>query len=66
MFLGLDLGTGSTKAIVLDEGVEVRGEGSAPYRVDAPPPDGQSRTRRIGGPRRRTPPGLRSVREAER
>jgi xylulokinase len=38
MFLGLDLGTGSVKALVLDEGGEVRGEGSAPYRVDAPLP----------------------------
>ncbi len=38
MFLGLDLGTGSVKALLLDEGGEVRGEGSAPYRVDAPLP----------------------------
>ena len=38
MYLGLDLGTGSAKALVLDEGGEVRGEGSAPYRVDAPSP----------------------------
>ncbi|MDP9485608.1 MAG: xylulokinase [Actinomycetota bacterium] len=38
MFLGLDLGTGSVKALVLDEGGEVRGEGSAPYRVHAPSP----------------------------
>ncbi len=38
MFLGLDLGTGSAKALVLDEGGKVRGEGSAPYRVDSPSP----------------------------
>jgi xylulokinase len=38
MFLGLDLGTGSIKALVLDEGGEVCGEGSAPYQVDAPFP----------------------------
>src|SRR3712207_1798113 len=38
MFLGLDLGTGSVKALVLDEGGEVRGEGSAPCRVGAPSP----------------------------
>jgi len=38
MFLGLDLGTSSVKALVLDEGGEVRGEGSAPYRVHAPSP----------------------------
>ncbi len=38
MFLGLDLGTGSVKALLLDEGGEVRGEGSAPYRVHAPSP----------------------------
>ena len=39
MFLGIDLGTGSAKALVLDEVGEVRGEGSASYRVDAPLPD---------------------------
>jgi xylulokinase len=38
MFLGLDLGTGSVKALVLDEGGEVHGEGSAPCRVGAPSP----------------------------
>lgn len=38
MYLGLDLGTGSAKALVLDEEGEVCGEGSAPYRVDAPSP----------------------------
>ena len=38
MFLGLDLGTGSVKALVLDEGGGVRGEGSAPCRVSAPSP----------------------------
>lgn len=38
MFLGLDLGTGSVKALVLDEGGRVRGEGSAACRVDAPSP----------------------------
>ncbi len=38
MFLGLDLGTGSAKALVLDEGGVVRGEGSAPYQVYAPLP----------------------------
>lgn len=38
MFLGLDLGTGSVKALVLDEDGTVRGEGSAPCRVDAPSP----------------------------
>ncbi|MDQ4128833.1 MAG: xylulokinase [Actinomycetota bacterium] len=38
MFLGLDLGTSSVKALVIDAGGEVRGEGSAPYRVHAPSP----------------------------
>ncbi len=38
MLLGLDLGTGSVKALVLDEGGRVRGEGSAPCRVSAPSP----------------------------
>ena len=36
MFLGLDLGTGSIKALVLDKEGAVRGEGSASYQVDAP------------------------------
>ena len=38
MLLGLDLGTGSVKALVLDEGGRVRREGSAPCRVSAPSP----------------------------
>lgn len=38
MFLGLDLGTGSVKALVLGEGGRVRGEGSAPCRVDGSTP----------------------------
>ena len=37
-YLGLDIGTGSVKALVLDEGGVVRGKGSAPCRVDAPSP----------------------------
>lgn len=38
MFLGLDLGTGSLKALMLDGEGHIRGEGSAPCRVDAPSP----------------------------
>jgi xylulokinase len=36
MLLGLDLGTGSVKALLLDEGGAVRGEGVASYPVRAP------------------------------
>ncbi len=36
MLLGLDLGTGSVKALLLDEGGATLGEGSAPYPVRAP------------------------------
>jgi xylulokinase len=38
MFLGLDLGTGSVKALLLDEGGGVLGEGSVSYRVRSPQP----------------------------
>ena len=38
MFLGLDLGTGSVKALLLDEGGGVLGEGSVSYRVRSPHP----------------------------
>ena len=38
MFLGIDLGTGSAKVLLLDEEGGVRGEGSAPYPVDSPLP----------------------------
>ena len=38
MLLGLDLGTGSVKALLQDEDGGVRGEGSAPYPVRAPHP----------------------------
>ncbi len=38
MLLGLDLGTGSVKALLLDEEGEVLGEGSAPYPVRSPRP----------------------------
>ena len=38
MLLGLDLGTGSVKAILMDEGGAVLGEGSAPYAVRSPRP----------------------------
>lgn len=38
MFLGLDLGTGSVKALLLDEEGGVCGEGSASCRVGAPSP----------------------------
>jgi xylulokinase len=36
MLLGLDLGTGSVKALLLDEGGAVRGEGAASYPIRAP------------------------------
>jgi xylulokinase len=36
MLLGLDLGTGSVKALLLSEGGEVLGESSAPYPVRSP------------------------------
>ena len=38
MLLGLDLGTGSVKALVLSEGGDVLGEGSAAYPVRLPRP----------------------------
>jgi xylulokinase len=38
MLLGLDLGTGSVKALLLDEGGAVCGEGSASYPIHAPRP----------------------------
>ena len=38
MLLGLDLGTGSVKALLLDRDGAARGEGSAPYPVRAPWP----------------------------
>ena len=38
MLLGLDLGTGSVKALLLDEGGAALGEGSASYPVRAPRP----------------------------
>ena len=36
MLLGLDLGTGSAKAVLVDEAGAVLGEGSAPYAVSSP------------------------------
>ena len=36
MLLGLDLGTGSAKAVLVDEGGPLLGEGSAPYAVRSP------------------------------
>src|SRR4028118_643327 len=36
MLLGLDLGTGSVKALLMDEGGEARGEGTASYAVSSP------------------------------
>lgn len=38
MLLGLDLGTGSAKAVLVDEGGDVLGEGAAPYAVHSPRP----------------------------
>ncbi len=38
MLLGLDLGTGSVKALLMDEDGGVRGEGSASYAVSSPHP----------------------------
>src|SRR5919202_2423097 len=38
MLLGLDLGTGSVKALLLGEGGDAAGEGSASYPVRAPRP----------------------------
>ena len=38
MLLGLDLGTGSVKALLLDEDGTSLGEGSAPYPVNSPHP----------------------------
>lgn len=38
MLLGLDLGTGSVKALLMDEGGEARGEGTASYAVSSPHP----------------------------
>ena len=38
MLLGLDLGTGSAKAVLVDEGGKILGEGSAPYAVRSPRP----------------------------
>ncbi len=38
MLLGIDLGTGSVKALLMDEGGEAWGEGTASYAVSAPHP----------------------------
>ena len=38
MLLGLDLGTASAKAVLVDEGGAVLGEGAAPYAVRSPRP----------------------------
>jgi xylulokinase len=38
MLLGLDLGTSSVKALLMGEGGEAVGEGSAPYEVRTPRP----------------------------
>src|SRR5215210_6713410 len=38
MLLGLDLGTSSVKALLMDENGDAVGEGSAPYPVRAPRP----------------------------
>jgi xylulokinase len=38
MLLGLDLGTGSVKALLMDEDGELRGEGIASYAVSSPHP----------------------------
>lgn len=38
MFLGLDLGTGSVKALLMDRGGAVLGEGSASYEIRTPHP----------------------------
>ena len=38
MLLGLDLGTGSAKAVLVDEGGTTLGEGAAPYAVRSPGP----------------------------
>ena len=38
MLLGLDLGTSSVKALLMEEGGTALGEGSAPYSVRAPRP----------------------------
>lgn len=38
MFLGIDIGTQSLKAVVIDAGLAVRGEGSVPYQPSFPQP----------------------------
>jgi len=38
MFIGLDLGTSSVKALLMDESGTALGEGAAPYSVRAPRP----------------------------
>ena len=38
MLLGLDLGTSSVKALLMEENGDAVGEGSAPYEVRAPRP----------------------------
>jgi hypothetical protein len=38
MFLGLDIGTGSAKAVLLDENGEIVAEAGAAYSVDTPHP----------------------------
>ena len=47
--LGIDLGTGSTKAVLIDEAGDLVGRGQAEYPLYKPHPGGSSRTRRIGG-----------------
>ena len=38
MFLGIDIGTQSLKAVILDDGLVVRGEGNVPYQPTFPHP----------------------------
>src|SRR5687768_15535160 len=38
MFMGIDLGTSSVKAVVLDHGHQLLASGSAPLSMDAPQP----------------------------
>ena len=60
-FLGIDLGTSSVKVLLVDEGGQVRGAGSAEYPVRRPGPAMPSRTQRSGGGRPWRRPSRRSA-----
>jgi sugar (pentulose or hexulose) kinase len=49
--VGIDVGTGGSRALAVNESGEVLAEESVEYSLYSPPPAGRSRTPRIGGER---------------